>query len=171
MRLAALAVLSLLAVPAALAQEEVTCVGTPNHVVAERPNVEEIGSAIAVYPAGHACTFDPAEASLVLEGWYHFEDTVEDFLVVSEGSAISTWSVVDLASNEVVVSFESEDAVIDGTMLTYWEPVAEGTADNCAEYDEFMGYGGSAVVTEQSVFDFTTLVAQPTGQSRCEYRQ
>ena len=173
MRLPALVLLISLALAGAAAARDVICISTPGHVVAVAPNENEIGSSIAVYGQdGSAdCVYEPASATLSLEGTYQYVGAVDDYLVITDGSSLDTLMVYDLTSNEQLLAAPTEEVYLSSVELLYWERGEEGTKENCPEYETFMGYGGSAVITREVKYNFASHTPIATGKSRCEYRQ
>ena len=173
MRLPVIVLLLSLAFAGSAVARDVICISTPEHVVAITPNENEIGSSLAVYgkdgPA--SCVYEPTSATLSLVGSYQYVGAVDEYLVITDGSSLDTLMVYDLTSNEQLLAAPTEEVYLSSVELLYWERGEEGTKENCPEYDTYMGYGGSAVITREVKYNFASRTPIATGASHCEYRQ
>jgi hypothetical protein len=160
--------------PVAAQSGDARCLSTPGHLVAAAEN-DDVGESFAIYHKASEtevipCRFDRDSADLVFEGTYALEALTGDTLILSEGtSTVRTLLVFDLIKGKRLLSSEAEYGGFTGPGIAYWERREPATADNCAQFAEFTGYGGSGVIAHELVFSLATRQSTETGQTRCTY--
>lgn len=179
MRLLSLALLALAASAAHVSAQEATCHSTPGYFVAVSNNQEDLGidnlgESISIHKlatgATKACSFD-STADTVLMGNYEFEQAFGSTLILTEASAKDIIHAFDMDTGMPILTVEAYPEAFNPTELIYWEYGEDGTAENCPEYETYMGYGGMAVIARQVKYQLDIRRAIPTGQSRCDYQQ
>jgi len=174
-----LPVLAGLAGPA-LAQEDATCHVNARYHVSAVSNTESVGTVFTITEkksrgAALPCPVAAEDADRVVgdgDTAYWFEALAEDYLVLTEstgpeGSVV----VVELATGDKVLDVPAYYEFTNPDGVTYWERQEEGTRDNCPQFDEYDANGMGKVISHETVFDFATGTAKPTGQTRCDATQ
>jgi hypothetical protein len=169
-----LLLLLLTVTPATVQSAEPRCLSTSGHLVVAADN-PDVGESYAIYHKAEEtqalpCIFDPATADLIIEGYYDLESLAGDYLVVSEGtSQVRTLLVFDLRKGKQLLSADAEyDGFVDGG-VAYWERREMATPENCPQFEEYSGYGGSGVIAHETIFSFDSRQSTSTGETRCDY--
>ena len=174
MNLRVASLLAFCALTGAATAQDATCVSTPDHLIAIAPD-PEVGDNFAIYHKDSpdqepACVFDREKADIVLTGWYALEGVEDNYLVASEGSsAVRTLLHFELNKGKVLLSADAELGELTPAGLSYWERREDATPENCPQYEEYRGYGGSGVISHKLTYDFATKEIAASGETRCDY--
>lgn len=172
--LAVLACGPLLCVSLANASEP-QCYTNARYHVAALPYPDDAGNTFSVIrlngaAAPAACAFDD-KADLVIGKagdplW--FGELADDSLILNRSTGPQGDLVVyDLASGAAILDVASDEYERQGNRITFWQRMAQATAENCPEFAENSANGLGSVTAIEKVLDLTTKAVSETGQSKC----
>jgi len=172
--LAVLACGPLLCVSLANASEP-QCYTNARYHVAALPYPDDAGNTFSVIrlngaAAPAACAFDD-KADLVIGKagdplW--FGELADDSLILNRSTGPQGDLVVyDLASGAAILDVPSDEYERQGNRITFWQRMAQATAENCPEFAENSANGLGSVTAIEKVLDLTTKAVSETGQSKC----
>jgi hypothetical protein len=154
---------------------EPQCYTNQRYHVAANPLPDEAGNTFAVTrldggTAPAACAFDD-KADLVIGTageplW--FGELADDSLILSRSTGPQGDLVVyDLASGNAILDVPSDEFERQGNRLTFWQRMAQATADNCPDFAENTANGFGSVTAVEKVLDLATRAVSETGKSKC----
>jgi len=170
--------------PLSVADLYYPCQSSDGFVVYEISRDMEVGSDFIVQKnasdmvAGKSCSYFEKPDDYVLADFdaSYLETVYKNLLVLDSGTGPGPrgLSVYDLSKRETVFegSYMSSSLEIEGSKLTYWEPVDRlADVENCPVFEENVGYGLGSGFEERVTLELTTLLLERTGQVKCSARQ
>lgn len=154
---------------------EPQCYTNQRYHVAALPYPDDAGHTFAVTrlngsPAPATCAFD-AKADLVIGAagdplW--FGELADGSLILSRSTGPQGDLVVyDLASGAAILDVPSDEFERQRNRLTFWQRMAQATAENCPDFAENTANGFGSVTAVEKVLDLSTRAVSETGKSKC----
>ncbi len=159
------------------------CVSNDKYFVVSKDVLGSVGSDILIKHKSSpkqniSCEYNKSNGDLEIldnESASYILALEGNYLLIDSGTGPDPrgLSVYDITKGKIVFSDKySQPVDIKNNSISYWaQSSEEANPINCPKYNEYKGFGGSAVITAHVSLNLSNLTKTDLGEKRCSYQQ